>query len=166
MKKSFSAVLSLVFLLLSGCAATGANTALLEYQEIIEFDSELDKSTLFNRTRLWLAEAFVDSKDVIELVDKDAGLLVGNGGMKYTFPLVPDMPGRFSLRIDIKDGKIRTTYSNFKLYTSGSQYSSGGWSDIREGTPNGYPEQSIHAAKALNEDLKKFVQQAEADDNW
>jgi len=166
MTKLTTFVISVFLIVLSGCAAPGSNTPLVEYQEVIEFDSEIDKSTLFNRTRLWLAEAFVDSKEVIELEDKEAGLLVGNGGMEYTFPLVPAMPGQFSLRIDIKNGKLRTTYSNFKIYHSGSQYSSGGWSAVREGTANGYPEQSIQAAQRLNANLKKFVQQAEADDDW
>ncbi|MGM0429758.1 MAG: DUF4468 domain-containing protein [Pseudomonadota bacterium] len=166
MSKPTTFIAALGLLLLSGCAATGSNTPLVEYQEVMEFDSEIDKSTLFNRTRLWLAESFVDSKEVIELEDKEAGLLVGNGGMEYTYPLVPAMPGRFSLRIDIKDGKLRTTYNNFKIYHSGSQFSSGGWSAVREGTPNGYPEQSIKTAKRLNADLKEFVQQAGADNNW
>lgn len=143
-------------LFLVGCTSTANNTPLVEYQEVIEFDSELDKSTLFNRTRLWLAEAFVDSKEVIELEDKEAGLLVGNGGMEYTYPLTPPMPGRFSLRIDIKDGKLRTTYNNFKI-------NQGGWHDA---TSYGYPEQSIKAAKRLNSDLKNFIQQAEVDDDW
>ena len=84
MTKLTTFVISVFLIVLSGCAAPGSNTPLVEYQEVIEFDSEIDKSTLFNRTRLWLAEAFVDSKEVIELEDKEAGLLVGNGGMEYT----------------------------------------------------------------------------------
>lgn len=166
MRKLTSFFIALTVLTLTGCAAAGAGTPLVKYQEVIEFDENLDKDELFNRTRLWLAETFVDSESVIELEDKEAGLLVGNGGMDYTFPLVPPMDGQFSLRIDIKDGKLRTTYSNFRIYQSGTQFTSAGWSAIREGTPNDYPQQSIDTAKRLNDSLKTFVQQSEADDNW
>ncbi|WP_404409802.1 DUF4468 domain-containing protein [Pseudidiomarina marina] len=166
MKQLSIILLSIVLTILSGCASTTNNTPLVEYQEIIEFDKDIDKSILFDRTRLWLAEAFVDSEEVIELADKETGVIVGNGGMKYTFPLIAPMPGRFSLRIDVKDGRLRTTYSNFKIYFSGSQYSSGGWTDIREGTQSGYPEQSITAAKKLNDDLKNFIKQIDADSSW
>lgn len=166
MKKIYCAVATILIMVLTGCASTAENTPLVEYQEIIEFESDIDKETLFARTRLWVAEAFVDSEKVIELADKESGVIVGNGGMDYTFPLLAPMPGRFSLRIDIKDGKLRTTYSNFKIYFSGSQFSAGGWTDVREGIQSNYPEQSRNAAKKLNADLKRFIAEADADSDW
>ncbi len=73
MRKLTSFFIALTALIIAGCAATGADTPLVKYQEVIQFDDSLDKDALFNRTRLWLAETFVDSESVIELEDKEAG---------------------------------------------------------------------------------------------
>lgn len=167
MNKHIKIILTLIFTtcLLIGCAST-ENTPVLKYQEIIEFEDSLTKDFLYDRTRLWLAESFVDSKKVIELENKEQGLLVGNGGMKFTFGILAPMPGEFSLRVDIKNGRIRTTYNNFKIYIRPSQYSSGGWSVIHEGTVNGYPKQAIDVAKKLNQDLRAFINSTEEDSDW
>jgi hypothetical protein len=60
-----------------------------------------------------MAESFKSSKNVIELKDPDAGVIIGNGAVRVT--LLPTVSGlvAFTMRIDIKDGKYRIRTYNY-----------------------------------------------------
>jgi hypothetical protein len=80
----------------------------------------LSKDQIFDKSLEWMAQTFVDSKAVIELKDKDSGKIIGKGVTKFRNAVV-DVPCRFTLILEAKDGKYRTTYSNFTgLWNDGS----------------------------------------------
>lgn len=65
------------------------------------------------QARDWVALNFKDSKAVIEVFDLEQGKLTGKGGMS-----VPGFGGTpfnvsFSMQVDCKDGKVRTTFGRF-----------------------------------------------------
>jgi len=62
-----------------------------------------------------MAVTFTDSKAVIEIKDKENGKIVGKGVASYADPAKfgMTMPCRFTMTVDIKDNKCRTTYNNF-----------------------------------------------------
>ena len=93
----------------------------------------------------------MDAKQVIEMADPDKGLLMANGSFDMVF-LGVQTPTRFSLRLDVKDEKIRTTYKNFQMWSSRND-----WYTVREGTSNGYPDQARQKAAELNQSLLQFI---------
>lgn len=74
-----------------------------EHVDSIPGASRID---LYNRARLWLADAFVDSKEVVQVEDKESGLLVGKGSYRFQQGIIPYRI-KFSVRLDCKDQKYR-----------------------------------------------------------
>jgi hypothetical protein len=72
----------------------------------------MSKNEIFNKTLEWMAQSFTDSKAVIELQDKENGKIIGKGMTTFT-NVVAVIPCRFTMIVDIKDNKYRTTYNNF-----------------------------------------------------
>lgn len=159
MKKIGPILMVVSAILLSGCAAPGANTPVLEVQDVHEVPG-YSKEELYDQSKLWVAETFVDAKQVIEMADPDKGLLMANGSFDLVF-LGIQKPTRFSLRLDVKDEKIRTTYKNFQMLTSQND-----WYTIREGTSNGYPDQARNKAEELNQSLLQFIRSDQSNDDW
>ena len=80
----------------------------------------LSSSQIYDKTLQWMAENFKSSKAVIEYQDKQAGTIIGHGsssifcsGMECL--IYSEVPFSFTLRVDIKDGKTRTTYKDITL---------------------------------------------------
>jgi len=78
------------------------------------------KDFLYEKVRIWMAQNFASSKQVIEYENKQEGTIIGNSVMKYpcsglecvakynwTIP--------FTMRVDVKEDKFRLTYSNLQL---------------------------------------------------
>jgi hypothetical protein len=63
-----------------------------------------------------MARTFFDKKEVIEIKDKDNGKIIGKGITMFKGKIgwfSANIPCRFSLIIEAKDNKYRTTYNNF-----------------------------------------------------
>lgn len=71
------------------------------YTEVIEADGTKDE--LYVRARTWFAEAFRDSKNVIQMDDKDAGVIIAKG----THEFVHDAWVLFTLKVQVKDGRFK-----------------------------------------------------------
>ena len=73
---------------------------------------------LYARGKLWFAEAFIDSKNVLEVEDKETGVLVGKGTIPYE-PNVFISSGvirghiGFTVKILVKDGRYKYTLTDF-----------------------------------------------------
>ncbi len=63
-----------------------------------------------------MAKTFLDSKAVIEIKDPENGKIVGKG-ITFVRSGIAMLDCRFTLTIDVKDGRYRTTYENF-VFTS------------------------------------------------
>jgi len=161
-RKFFGLILGvLTAIVASGCAAPGANTPLLEAQNVYEVPG-YSRQEIYERSKMWVADTFVDAKEVIEIADPEKGLIMANGA----FDLVGPMSGkrqltRFSLRIDVKDGKLRTTYKNFQMLTSRAN-----WYTLREGSSSGYPDQARENVQFLNQSLLQFIRSEQSNDDW
>jgi hypothetical protein len=79
----------------------------------------LKKEELFAQTVLWIAESFKSAREVIELKDRELGVVVGNGAVDMNIGpasfLPVNMPVDFKIRIDMKDNRYRMTFSQVKL---------------------------------------------------
>ena len=61
-------------------------------------------------------QTFLDPKEVIELGDKDDGKIIGKGIIMFRGKIgwfSADIPCRFTLILEAKDNKYKTTYGNF-----------------------------------------------------
>jgi hypothetical protein len=85
------------------------------------------KDQLFSATKSWIAETFVSAKAVIDDADKDAGRIIAKGRVvspcKQGMGCLLTKYIAFTLRIDMKDGKARMTFSNLSVISpSHGQY--------------------------------------------
>ena len=105
----------------------------LTYQQVIEV-SDKTKAQLYLALNYWVTATFKD-KQAITLNDKDAGCII----ISSTIPDIVSHTGTLNkysvsitpvIRIDIKDGRIRVTYTvqNYDILTD----ISGGWLSLAE----------------------------------
>ena len=83
----------------------------LSLQQVREIN--LNKNEIFDKTMEWIAQSFRDSKEVIQLKDRENGKIIGKGMTHFMSGGIARVPVRFTLIVEIKDNKYRTTYNNF-----------------------------------------------------
>jgi hypothetical protein len=83
-------------------------------QKVHEID--LTKNEIYDLSLEWMARTFFDNKEIIEVQDKDNGKIIGKGIVFFRGKIgwfSADIPCRFTLIVEAKDNKYRTTYNNF-----------------------------------------------------
>ncbi|MDF3822365.1 DUF4468 domain-containing protein [Leptospira sp. 96542] len=85
--------------------------------EIIK-DADLRRDQMYDGVLLWLAENAVSSKAVIDMKDKEMGVVVGTASTDVSL-MFTKMALQFKLRIDVKDSRYRMTFSQVKLIDAG-----------------------------------------------
>jgi|GEM_PF-1799480 len=77
------------------------------------------KQALFEGAKLWLATSFSSELDVIQYANRDQGALIGKTSFPYSRPSRWGQADRFDFRftvmVETKDDKIRTTFSDMAL---------------------------------------------------
>ena len=73
------------------------------------------KNDIFDKANVWIAESFGSYKAVVEMIDKDTGIIVLNGLTDHNLGLGSWIQCRYTMTIDIKDNKIRITFRNVRL---------------------------------------------------
>jgi hypothetical protein len=87
----------------------------LTYVQVIDCPNQT-KDQLYVKLNYWFVATFNDGKSVIQLNDKDAGVIIANG---YVSDIAGHVGGMSSydvsirpiIKVDIKDAKIRVTYT-------------------------------------------------------
>lgn len=74
------------------------------------------KEQIYIAVNDWFARSFNDGKSVIQLNDKDAGVIIGKGhisnmGSTVSFASSADISADVIIRVDMKDGRMRITTS-------------------------------------------------------
>ena len=83
--------LSIVFLFNNCCEA---QSVIFRDSIVLTNDTSLTKDILFVRANEWFAIKFVSANDVIQMIDKDAGKIVGKGYVKVVYSGDTDPPFR------------------------------------------------------------------------
>lgn len=119
----------LILTVSSGCAIAqkplpdaATKSEPLLFSEVVAV-KDVSANELYTRAKVWFATAFVDSKAVLEVQDKEAGLLVGKGSFTYEpniFMSSSLIRGqvRFSVSISLKDGRYKYSFSDFTHHGS------------------------------------------------
>ena len=158
-----------ILISLGGCAGMERAT---DSDKPVEFVLEAPNKTkdqLFSASKSWIAETFVSGKSVIDDADKDSGRIIAKAIIKkpcdgVQCALESGWKIGFTLRIDTKDGKIRTTYTNPIIITPstsgslvGSTYVSGSQGSERPISLRGEFDDAKKAFRALSDELQSYV---------
>lgn len=81
----------------------------------------VDKNELYNRAKLWFVNTFKDARSVLELDDREGGILQGTGYYSMNSRI-----GKLwsTTQIEIKEGRFRYTLKNLEIRTDPSYVSS------------------------------------------
>ena len=108
-------------ILLSACASM-APVADADRELVVVYDVPgVTKDRIFESSKIWIAENFRSAKKVIEYENKTDGVLIGNALIKYPCSGIEclaknDWQARFTMRVDMKDNKIKLTFTNIGMY--------------------------------------------------
>lgn len=122
----------------------------VSFEKVIKVDS-VDKARLFSTINDWFATTYNSAQDVIQMVDKDAGIIIGKGSMKYFFGNNSSYNGNinYTVKVYVKDNRYKVILSDFNhtapsfslgLITSADIYATHGmyknfhnkaWNDIK-----------------------------------
>jgi hypothetical protein len=116
----FLGVISFVYVF-SSCASTAKTKPGLSdkpFEYIYAFDG-FSKDSLFKKSKLWIANTYNSAEKVITFDDLDSGVIKGNGVTKIpSHSMLAPFILKYSLAIDVKDGKTRLVINNFSGFTS------------------------------------------------
>lgn len=114
------AILSVFALLLAGCKSgpppEPAGEEDLFIREVSEFPG-FSRAELFEGAKLWMGGLSSDI-DVIQYTNRDLGTIVGKTSFPYSRPSrwgADRFDFRFTVTVETKDGRIRTTFSEMAL---------------------------------------------------
>jgi hypothetical protein len=89
----------------------------LYYEGVVDVPATSKQADLYRTGRTWFVDTYVDAKEVLQLDDKADGKMMGKGRYKYSFLNginISQVLMRFTLALDVKDGKYRYRMYNFE----------------------------------------------------
>lgn len=93
------------------------------FSEAVVIDST-KKDVLYAKAKLWFANAFKSANDVIQLDDKENGIILGKGLFKDTEKVglagISNRTWKFTIKIQVKDGKYKAEIYDIDLTTDQS----------------------------------------------
>lgn len=90
-----------------------------QYREVLK--AEASKDDLYSRARQWFVVNYKDASEVLQIQDKESGLLVGKGFLTVNFQ-GGQRKVYHTITIECKEGRYRLTITDFTLKFS-SAYS-------------------------------------------
>lgn len=89
---------------------------LSEVQQVIEFNG-LKKDKIYNGSRQWVATKFRSAQNVIQMDDKENGIIIGKGNFNYPCSgwqclSYDGHTVQFTVKIEAKDNKARITFND------------------------------------------------------
>lgn len=89
----------------------------LTFSKVIQSEAEVDKAALYASLRSFVSTYFHDSKQVIQMDDKDAGILICKATSIFNSPslMLSAYEGwiDFNLKLQARDGRVRIEVSHF-----------------------------------------------------
>lgn len=119
----------------------------------------VSKQELFEGAKLWVASSFSSDLDVIQYANREQGTIIGKTSLPYGRPSkwggADRFDFRFTVTVETKEGRIRTTFSEMALVGYH------GFEGIRKDDMNEIRPQLLAAVDALVAMFKKEPQQDE-----
>jgi len=126
-------------------------------------DMDLTKNEIYDLSLEWMARTFSDAREGIELKDRDNGKIIGKGITNFRGKVgigSENVLCRFTLIVEAKDNKYRTTYNNL-VGLWGENYN----------RPNPLEQQEyVDSVKAklatIDDGLYEYLKKSKSDTNW
>jgi hypothetical protein len=110
-KKMKNLLLTLILYLL--CGITNGQTSVTYTKVIQTIDTNRTKDILYLNAKEWFVETFKSSNDVIQLDDKENGMIQGKAKIKYSYTTNYNGYINFTIKIWLKNGRYKYEFSNF-----------------------------------------------------
>mgnify|MGYP003545391179 CR=1 FL=1 len=145
----------------------------LTYSEVVQVDSITSKEEMFERARVWFATSFKDSKEVLQVSDKENGELIGRGVIPFISNVFVGSSATkglisFDVRIYTKQGRYKYeitlfTHEGSSGSSQGIQYPAISFGIITTDSlcPKGKVSEDLYNYKWQNKlwlDLKEKIQ--------
>lgn len=110
----------IVVLALAGCAGMAPVKPPRAIERVYDLPG-LTQQQIYDRTLIWAAEHFRSAKHVLEYQDPATATVIGNGRTPYPCSggdcfARGDWEVPFTFRAEAKDGKMRVTFTNVRLW--------------------------------------------------
>jgi hypothetical protein len=126
-------------------------------------DIDLTKDEIYDISLEWMTKTLSDSKGIFELKDKERGNLVGTGltfFIKRSIWGPEDVPCRFTIMVEAKDNKYKTTYSNF-ISLSGKSYGR-----LKPVEQKEYIDKVKAKLAIIDDNLYDYLNKSKSNTNW
>ncbi len=115
-------MMGLCAVLLIGCKSAPPPEPAAQEDLFIRQVSELpgfSREELFEGAKMWISGSFSSDIDIIQYANRDQGTIIGKTSFPHSRPSKwggPDrLDFRFTVTVETKDGRIRTTFSDMAL---------------------------------------------------
>ncbi|WP_162055059.1 DUF4468 domain-containing protein [Pontibacter pamirensis] len=144
-----------------------SKTGKIEFQEVIQVSGK-SQAEIHTHAREWFAKAFVSANAVLQMDDKDAGILIGKGRLGDEIDIL--------IKVESKDGRFRYTLTDvaFEIPGSGPRVAEDIITDPhlynKRGKPikrpKAFKEGLIASNAVLLASLTEAVNNSTSNDNW
>ncbi|MFZ4401987.1 MAG: DUF4468 domain-containing protein [Bacteroidales bacterium] len=83
------------------------------YSQVEKLDTTVKKATLYANAKMWFANSFKSANDVIQLDDKENGIILGKGNVskdEVSFLTKTTYRWKFTVKFQVKDGKYKVEF--------------------------------------------------------
>lgn len=162
-------MLSMAILLIAGCASMQQSPDAGKPSEYVLAAQGKTKDQIFSITKSWIAETFVSAKDVIDDADPKAGLIIAKGIVPHPCIQAHGCGSNsisFTLRVDMKDGKLRMIFSNPLIISPPIPGTLKDYESRYSPKMVGDVEDTHTAFEKLRDSLNSYISKGSADKNW
>ena len=138
--------------------AYGFATEPITFSKVIQSDNS-SKTKLFVSINDWFASNYNSANEVIQMADKDEGIIIGKGSMEYSHRKISYLCYggwiKYTIKVYIKENRYKVELTNFTHSVKsahGAQCALGTITDAEEHTTKGW---SKKANNAVWNDLKE-----------
>lgn len=168
--KNYKLCLTILCFGLSNIAYAASAEPLKEVSEIVEIP-DLTQKQIFDSSKIWIAQKFNSSNDVIQYEDSNTGTIIGKGNMKYPCSnawkcaAFSNQIILFTLKIDTKDNKARLTFSDLRSKSTQPKQKS----FVKPGTELEIYTDKDNVANGIKKVIEEFgvdIKKSPSNSNW
>lgn len=154
-KLSLTALFVVASISLMSCRGAGEIRRDYEYQKVTKVNASTEQ--IYDQSLTWMAQAFEESDDAIQLRDEENRRIVANAVVGVSFTDIAVTNVEMDLILEAKDGRFRITGRNYQLLSS---------SEYVEPRPlrESHIKEVRERMNSLRNDLKTYIKSNKSDD--
>lgn len=149
----------------TGCAQPQLPSDQRVYVEVIEHNQKSKEA--YELSKMWLANAFRDSKAVIEYDNSDKGTVIGKGILpNVSYGSITYFDTSFTLEINVKDNKSKIMFSRIMLIPDTSNPYLKGMKPFELWNQEQLDYFKLDANSRLVSEYKKYINNGDKKSDW